>query len=544
MAADYELPVWPFLPNWSDGVRERLSWATVVMTSETGSEQRYSSRLSPRREFEAKFNPVEGERTFMDLFLSELGGQEMMIPLWHDRHRLTAPIDAGDNRVDCDTAYGEFTDGGMALVIGADAWGHKTVRINAVDGTGFSLAVNADFSWPIGGVIVPLRRSRIDLQPSMTNITDSVGEITLRFILNQANDIPDQGAWSGLVYNTYPVMTIPTEWSKGVDIGFSRITEMEDNGTGIAFIRDIAERAFRTKTHTWHRVGKQQNWEFRQFLYRMGGRRSPMWFPTGASDLVATVQANAGAGSIQVARAGLTYVDGPQPGRDRVLISTPEGYQVRRITALGAPLLPTYERINLDSNLTYAVPAGTPMSFVELMRADGDDIELLHHTDTDGVTECSINFRSFSDARVAAAPIYIPTPSAAQNVTACGSPAPDEAPCAAFPGWTWEWKWVVELESAPPSYNVVYCTLVRATYPGDVQPNVAEQLSGNMIINTRRETVEMFPGTYHWTIDPNNLFPTARYSFLGRHWSQSEFSTYGMTGWDNGGYARGGDFSL
>lgn len=436
MTPDNELPIWPFQPNWRSAITERLVWATGVLQSDTGAEQAFSSRLSPRREFEALFNPMNDERTFFDLFVSELGGQEMMIPLWHDRHKLTAAITDGDTRVDCDTAYGEFMPGGMALLIGADAWSHQAVQIDEVDADGFTLAVAADFDWPDKALILPLRRSRIDINVSISNLTNTVGESTIRFVLNQANDLPDNGAWDGLMLDGNPVLTIPTNWVEPVNIDFSRIMETEDNGTGIAFIRDIAERAFRAKTHFWQLRGRQQNWEFRQFLYRLAGRRSPVWVPTGASDMVVAAQANAAANNVQVRRVGLTYVGGPQPGRDRFLAQTPEGYQARRITGLGAPALPTYERINLNANLTYALPAGTRLSFLEIMRADGDSVELQHHTDTVGVTECSINFRGFSDTRDPTGSNFLPLPTGEMSATGCGSPA-EATPClpAVFEGW-------------------------------------------------------------------------------------------------------------
>lgn len=437
MTPDNELPIWPFQPNWRSAITERLVWATGVLQSDTGAEQAFSSRLSPRREFEALFNPMNDERTFFDLFVSELGGQEMMIPLWHDRHKLTAAITDGDTRVDCDTEYGEFMPGGMALLIGADAWSHQAVQIDEVDADGFTLAVAADFDWPEKALILPLRRSRIDINVSISNLTNTVGESTIRFVLNQANDLPDNGAWDGLMLDGNPVLTIPTNWVEPVNIDFSRIMETEDNGTGIAFIRDIAERAFRAKTHFWQLRGRQQNWEFRQFLYRLAGRRSPVWVPTGASDMVVAAQANAAANNVQVRRVGLTYVGGPQPGRDRFLAQTPEGYQARRITGLGAPALPTYERINLNANLTYALPAGTRLSFLEIMRADGDSVELQHHTDTVGVTECSINFRGFSDTRDPTGSNFLPLPSGETVATACGEPAAGTSPClpGVFDGW-------------------------------------------------------------------------------------------------------------
>lgn len=431
MTPDNELPVWPFLPNWREPITERLSWATVVMSSDSGAEQRYSSRLSPRREFEALFHPTREVRTFFDLFISALGGQEMMIPLWHDRHKLTAAIEDGDNRIDCDTQYGEFMDGGMAILIGVDPWSHKVVQIDEVDADGFTVVDPVDFDWPSGAVIHPLRRSRIDLEPSMNLVTDSVGEITLRFILNQANDLPDNGAWDGVTLDGLPVLTISSNFSQPVEFSYSRIMETEDNGTGLTYIRDIAERAFRSKSHTWLLDGREQNWEFRQFLYRMAGRRSPVWMPTGASDMRVSVQADAAANSVQVRKVGLAYVGGPQPGRDRFLVRTAEGYQARRITGLGVPLTDSFERLNLSANLTYALPVGTELSFLEIMRADGDDIELLHYADTEGATECSINFRGFSDTRDPSGTNFLSLPSGEANPFGCGEMAEgDDNPCA------------------------------------------------------------------------------------------------------------------
>lgn len=558
MAADNELPVWPFQPNWREPITERLSWATVVMTSDSGSEQRYSSRLSPRREFEALFNPTDDTRTFFDLFISELGGQEMMVPLWHDRHKLTTAVTNGDNRVDCDTEYGEFTDGGLAIILGADAWSHQVVEIDTVDANGFSLSVNATFDWPIGGTILPLRRSRLDLQPALSNITSRVSEVTLRFLLNQANDLPDDGAWTGLTYSGYPVMTTESDWKNGIDIGFSRITETEDNGTGIAFIRDIADRAFRTKTHTWHLRGRQENWEFRQFLYRMGGRRSPIWMPTGLQDMVVAVTAAAGAGNVNVRQVGLTYVGGPQPGRDRFLASTGEGYQVRQISSLGAPLLPSYERLNLNANLTYTLPAGTKLSFLEIMRADGDDIELLHHTDVEGVTECSINFRSFNDARVPATPISLALPSDVEDLNPCGTADESETPCLPVPfeGWAWEWVWVTETPSGPPGFGTVFSVLNTpnpfslVSNGSDVDPvngpkfSYAEEVVGIYYRQIMKMVHMPVSGNYGVIMDPNNLYPYSRFFITGRPYDTLVAGEYWTSDYGTGGFARSGNFVL
>lgn len=557
MTPDNELPIWPFQPNWREAITERLTWLSAVLTSDTGAVQSYAGRLSPRREFEALFNPHGDERTFFDLFLSELGRQEMMVPLWHDRHRLTSAVEDGDNRIDCSTEYGEFMDGGMALLIGDDPWSHQAVEIDEVDETGFTLAVAADFDWPVNGVILPLRRSRIDLQPSLTNFTSAVGNTTLRFTLNQANELPDYGEWTGLTLDGYPVLTTPTNWREQVEMEFSGITETEDNSTGLVFIRDIADRAFRTKNHLWMLRGRQENWEFRQFLYRMGGRRNPVYIPTGAQDMVVATDAAAGANNVQVRRVGLAYVGGPQPGRDRFLVTTPEGVQARRITGLGVPSLTFYERLNLNAVLTYALPVGSELSFLEAMRADGDSIELQHHTDTEGLTECSINFRSFSDTRNGAGTNFVAFPTGDMEATGCGAPAEGEGLCfpVAFDGWAWEWVWVESREGISETVpSAPFCSL---TYPegggtffsneGDTNPTGPKVSYTEEVIGfTRYQRMRMYnippPGTYHVVMDQPNLYPLTHFYFTGRPYTSPTPFTYLDFGNISGSFSEEGDF--
>lgn len=555
MTPDNELPIWPFQPNWREAITERLTWLSGVMSSDTGAIQSFAGRLSPRREFEAMFNPTNDERTFFDLFLSELGRQEMMVPIWHDRHKLTSAVEDGDTRIDCDTEYGEFMDGGMALLIGDDPWSHQAVEIDEVDETGFTLAVASDFDWPSGGLILPLRRSRIDLQPSMTNITSSVGQVTIRFALNQANELPDYGAWTGLTLDGYPVLTTPTNWREPVEMSFFGITETEDNDTGLTFIRDIADRGFRAINHMWMLKGRQENWEFRQFLYRMGGMRNPVYIPTGARDMVVATTAVAGANNVQVRRVGLTYIGGPQPGRDRFLVTTAEGSQARRITGLGVPSLTFYEKLNLNAVLTYELAAGSELSFLEPMRADGDSIELQHHTDTEGVTEVSINFRSFSDTRNGAGSNFVVLPSGEESSDPCGAPALDESPCLppAFAGWRWEWAWTESRETTIPSAPFCY---IR--YPDDSMyysntggvnpagPKVAyfEEIVGN----TRYQRLRMldYPpaGEYDILMDHDNLYQPTHFYVTGRPYTDVNQTLFLDLGIASGNFWKSGSFVI
>jgi hypothetical protein len=93
LALDAELPLWTIRPNWREGILERLSWLTDVLGGSWGTEQRRALRLSPRRQFEINFNPIDAARSYFELWLHRYGSIEFMVPLFHDRGRLSASID-------------------------------------------------------------------------------------------------------------------------------------------------------------------------------------------------------------------------------------------------------------------------------------------------------------------------------------------------------------------------------------------------------------------------------------------------------------------
>jgi hypothetical protein len=221
MAADNELPVWTIRPNWRNGVLERLEWLTDIMSGTYGTEQRTALRLSPRRTFEMTFNPDGQARSYFDLWLHRLGSAEFMVPLFHDRGRLSAAVTAGQNTIPVDTTYREFEEGGMAVILGRDPFTFDTVEITDVAAGLLTIDGTLAYAWEEGSSVYPLRRTRISQESMLGALTNRVGEASLQFELNQANDIPDEGAWSA-VYNALPLILEKPNRRDQVDFTFNR----------------------------------------------------------------------------------------------------------------------------------------------------------------------------------------------------------------------------------------------------------------------------------------------------------------------------------
>ncbi|SFL61875.1 hypothetical protein [Azotobacter beijerinckii] len=113
---------WSFAPDWADGVLERLTWATDILQSESGVEQRRAIRLAPRREFEAMLYVEGRERQLLDLALFGWGSRTWALPVWPDIQLLDQPVALGATRIACATAGLDFAVGRLALLRGESAF--------------------------------------------------------------------------------------------------------------------------------------------------------------------------------------------------------------------------------------------------------------------------------------------------------------------------------------------------------------------------------------------------------------------------------------
>jgi hypothetical protein len=192
---------------------------------------------------------------------------------------------------------------------------------------------------------------------------------------------------------------------------------LRSTAIGLRVLLDDAGRAFTTQAYAKMMRGRAEHWAFRQMLYRLRGSAVPCWLPTFNEDLVLSRSRLSGDSLIDIKKIGYVYTGGNVDGRNHVLIN---GTITREIIGTGAAPSSAEERLTLGSALGTALPAETTASFLEIGRLSADAVEIMHHTDTDGVAECSLAFRAFRDERVAEDPISYPIPGAAQRTAPCG----------------------------------------------------------------------------------------------------------------------------
>lgn len=541
MAADYELPVWAVRPNWDRSIVETLEWMSDVMTSPTGAEQRVGYRSAPRRLVEAHYMPLEEERAFVDLAFHRLGSNEWMMPLWFDQAELTANAVVGSSRIDFDTSYHEFVAGGMAYLDGGDQFSGEAVRIAAVDATGIDLVAPLAATWAAGSDIYSMRRGRFET-PAMSAITSRVGDMTLRFEIILANELSDEGTWA-TTYGNFPVLSETPNWSDAMDINLSWLRQEFDPQIGLKTLYDSAARTFRQYQHHFMLSGPQAQWEFRQMLYRLAGRRGGIWIPTFADDMNVAAAAAIGAGSFDIEKIGLTYVGGPTEGRDHVLL--PDG----QITPISASAnVGSNERLTLGSTLTGALAAGDRLSFIETCRLAQDSVEIEHIGNTDGLAVSALSFVAFSDRRSATTATQA-IPAATMNSFTCGGPEADNT-CApaewnpTFEGWLYEFRFVcdrqgdiypLDFSGTVSNYGTIVLPFAFVHPNGGSYPGSPNYHSAGIDDEGGTGTLTRWIRTLNWPLEshnyqanfdadqditPGNTLNDAIYYLYGRPWYQ------------------------
>ena len=410
-----DLPTWPFRPDWSSAIIERLMFKTASLQSITGAGQYVAVRQQPRRSVEARFLLTGTERTHLEMRLQRMGSTEHMVPLWFHRATLTSGVSAGATALPCNTVHREFRAGDFAYLVGEDVFSGETVEIASVADDALTLVDAIASDWAAGSVLHPLRAARFDAG-DLDLTTNLVSAFTCRFDWDAGNDF-DGGAETFTLYDGTPVLPWKPNWSENPKRGYEwRIDDFEGD-TGLVARLDTAGRAFATTRGSYLLDGRSEQYAFRQLLYRLRGRQKPVWVPGLTSDIRVAEAAASGASTLSIARIGLAEVGGVSEDIAHILLS---GNLAFEWDGLSAPADPSWERIDLAAPLGRDVAEGERGQFLHFARLDQDTITIRHETDSDGVASATLTWQDCDRSRDGSADGFHPIPDAEMTEGACG----------------------------------------------------------------------------------------------------------------------------
>ncbi|SER79167.1 hypothetical protein SAMN04244573_04324, partial [Azotobacter beijerinckii] len=388
---------WAFAPDWADGVLERLTWATDILQSESGVEQRRAIRLAPRREFEAPMRVEGRERQLLDMALFGWGARTWALPVWPDIQLLDQPLALGATRIACATAGLDFAVGRLALLRGESAFASEAVEVAGIDASGLDLARPTQQAWPAGARLYPARSAQLLEQPSLTRLTDTAQSAEVRFRLVEPCDWPE--SLPATLYRGRPVFEQRPDESQDLTASFARLLAELDNGAAIPRVTDVAGRAFPVQGHRWLGMGRAERSALRSLLYALRGRQVPVWLPTHAADLEPVATVTAVATTLDVANVGYTRFGQAKPGRCDIRLELWDGTAFHRRITGSSELSADVERLSIDSPLGVQIEPAEVLriSWLTLCRLDSDSLEIHHETDSEGVANCALVFRGVRD---------------------------------------------------------------------------------------------------------------------------------------------------
>lgn len=382
-----DYPVFSTLPNWKNGVTERLEWLTEVLSSEASVEQRRSLRRWPRRSFEASFLRAYNGRSRLDMFLAGIGKRQCLVPLWHEQFTLKTPF-GSDGYVEFDpgtVSMSEWAVGDLVMITTGEDSVYAVLHVSAVSLPGNAITLNALTSvgaWPQGSRIIPLRVARVLDQATVESVADRVGASQVRFELSDA-DPRFTGSWN----YCSPLWRIKPDRKVALKSDYSRSDYTLDFNAGVVAVTDVGNRVEVSQSMGLKFFSRTALWEFRQFLYNARGRLHRFYVPSFTSDIVPLGDI-AGTEFDAEMNGFSEYMRDPQEARLIIGIYFDDGRPplYRTITNIvpklssNAPFQQVGERFTLDK----ALPALNKrdidkISFVAPSRFDQDAVEIQHY---------------------------------------------------------------------------------------------------------------------------------------------------------------------
>jgi len=388
--------LFPLVPDWSGGIRERLSYLTQVMRSRTGNEQRVQLRRYPRRRIEYRAVARNArESSVMDGLLWGRQGSFLGVPQWFDSARLSAPASSGDTTLQVESAeWRQFYPDGVGVVFrGPDdyeAFGVEEVQEDAI-----ITSDGLEFSWPAGTPVYPVRTCYFPDSQGVRQITSAIETIDVEF---EADELP----WPEPVdstdgeYRGRPLLMREPNRAQAVSAEYNRDLIELDNRTGQISRVDRAGRPFLVRTHEHVFSSKRDVWWFKAFVESLKGRLKSLWVPTWQRDMALLSSVPTNSATIHVTGPGYSGLFDFQDGRrDLVIIHCDGTRWLRRIESASQRADGTNDLV-LDSDLSgtrvIAPEDVWKIMFLEHVRLSGDTVEF--HWRTNEVATVEVSFRT------------------------------------------------------------------------------------------------------------------------------------------------------
>lgn len=376
MAIDLSIPLFPFQPDWSATVQERLEFRTDAIGAMDGSEQTRRVRMTPRRTFEFQVSEVGQARQAMANLAWARGSRRIYLPLWTEGGQLSAPASGEADTIQLRGGLADFAPGTLAMLRGDNVADAMVVEVDSVAGSVVTLKAPAGFAYRAGDWMVPVRRARFDGAAEWSSFTRSMTYGRQRFMVDEAN--PHPAIPPATTYRGFPVLTTRPSYARDPQTSLDRMGYRVDDDVGLIAEHDEVGVPLYRQVHQWNLEGAEALRAFRGLLYALQGRQRSLWVPTWLDDLTVAATIPGGGVQVRVAWSGYAQRIAQAINRRDLRIELVGGVVVYRRILSSVDNGDGTETLTLDASVAgTATPAArvAQVSFMGLCRSDSDQFE-------------------------------------------------------------------------------------------------------------------------------------------------------------------------
>lgn len=388
-----QLPVFLPKPNWKDGVVEGLSWLTDVLQSETGAEQRRRLREQPRQHLTASFASFGVTRNLIDGYLTAVGPNEGLVPLWFYEEVV-------DNKLTVATVevLGDFKDIPLRVndtVIIREPYDMLAFELNVIkeySDNKIVLRYGLQRDFILGSTITPMRQSRVELTAEVSQLTDQVSTTQLQFSVTEDPTIFEM--WDAPVYKNTGLRVFTMEPNfRDIAFTYGSNAVFFDGQVGGISMAYPGGQAQQWERLGFHINGREDMRKFVEMIHTMNGRWKSFHLPTYRDEFELIQDINTNDGALRVHPSGYTlYGQNSQNTRKHIMIELFDG-RVFYNTIISSRTMRGEEWLFLAETLpNIAMSDVRRVCYMPITRLDIDSIEFQRLTDSRGVSTVTLVF--------------------------------------------------------------------------------------------------------------------------------------------------------
>lgn len=359
-------------------VQETLEFATDILESYDGSEQRIQLRGAPRQRIEFDVLTEGVDDTKLRGLLFDWLPRVFGLPVWWEMRRVTTAPSAGTDVIQVSTLNADFREGGLMMIY-QDKDKYEVIGIASMDSSSITLDTDIANSYTRKAVVIPVRTVYAAPNATRSITPTNLARTSVAFTTIDNIDLANSSS-----ANTYLGKVILDD-ANFMDSRYNETFETRVFGldTVTGKVQQISgwDQSKAKMRKRWEVTTAADLWRVRRLVHSFHGNRVSFWLPSFRNDLQAVQNIAASTATIHIQHCNYTQIyKGRTPYSDIRVVLTDGTAYTRRIVD---------SNVDGDSEvLTVNAPLSTStiflddierIEFVQLVRISNDRAKLTHY---------------------------------------------------------------------------------------------------------------------------------------------------------------------